>query len=166
MSTQRLPWIDTAISLMGTTEVAGKGDNPKIITWAKGIGGWVASFYKEDSIPWCGLFVGHCMKANGIEPAKDMLSALAWNKFGTKLDEPYYGCVIVFKRTGGGHVGFAVSQDKDTYHVLGGNQSDSVNITKIAKARCVGWRWPDYYQLPKVKLPYKTFNGKLSENEA
>lgn len=161
----RLPWLDTAISLLSTKEVPGSGNNPKIIQWAKDIGGWVASFYKEDSIPWCGLFVGHCMQANGIVPPPDMLSALAWNKYGMKLDEPMYGCIMVFGRNGGGHVGFAVSQDDNTYHVLGGNQSDNVTITRIAKNRLVGARWPEYYLLPKVKLPHRQFDGKISTNE-
>lgn len=166
MSKEPLPWLDTAISLIGTQETPGNADNPRIIQWAKNIGGWVASYYKSDSIPWCGLFVGHCMAANGITPPKDMLSALAWNNYGTKLKEPMYGCIIVFKRQGGGHVGFAVSQDATTYHVLGGNQSNSVNITRVAKERCVGWRWPDYYRLPGEKLPVRKFDGKISTNEA
>lgn len=163
---ESLPWIDTAISLVGTLEAPGAKNNNKIIEWAKKIGGFVASYYKQDSIPWCGLFVGHCLSTNDFKVSQDLLSALSWNKYGTKLDEPYYGCIIVFKREGGGHVGFAVGQDKTTYHVLGGNQSDSVNVTRVAKNRCVGWRWPDYYMLPKTKLPYKDFNGKISTNEA
>lgn len=164
---EKLPWLDTAISLISTKEVAGSANNPKILQWAKDIGGWVASFYKEDSIPWCGLFVGHCLQANDIKPPADMLSALAWNKYGSKLDEPMYGCIIVFKRGGGfGHVGFAVSQDSDTYHVLGGNQSDAVNVSRIVKDRCVGFRWPEYYLLPKTKLPFRQFNGKVTSDES
>ncbi len=38
---ERLPWIDTAVSLIGTLEAPGAKDNPKIIQWAKNIGGWV-----------------------------------------------------------------------------------------------------------------------------
>lgn len=162
---QRLPWIDTAISLIGTYEAPGAKNNPTILSWAKKIGGWVGSYYKQDSIPWCGLFVGHCLKENGFEVKQNLLSARSWNTYGKKLTEPYYGCIVVFSRQGGGHVGFAVSQDKDTIHVLGGNQSDSVNITKISKSRLLGYRWPDYHKLPMVKLPVRKFDGKISTNE-
>lgn len=65
-----------------------------------------------------------------------------------------------------GHVGFAVGQDKDYYHVLGGNQSDQVNITKIAKSRCVGIRWPSDYKGEKKPLKIQSLNVTISTNEA
>lgn len=162
-----LPWIVTAESLMFTDEAPGSANNPRIIKWAKGIGGWIASFYTADSIPWCGLFTAHCMRANGIPIGIDNpLSALAWNKFGVKT-EPCYGAVMVFSRTGGGHVGFYVSEDESTYHILGGNQSNSVNITRVSKERFVGARWPKGYE--SLRVPgriRRTFDGQISKNEA
>jgi uncharacterized protein (TIGR02594 family) len=164
---KELPWIVTAESLMFTNEVPGSGNNPRIMHWARGVGGWVAKEYSADSIPWCGLFAAHCMRANGIPLEIDNpLSALAWNQFGLKT-EPCYGAVIVFRRTGGGHVGFYMSEDEDTFHVLGGNQSDSVNITRVAKDRWVGCRWPKGYE--SLKVPgriRRTFDGQISKNEA
>lgn len=162
-----LPWIVTAESLMFTNETPGSASNPRIMRWAKGLGSWVRNVYTDDSVPWCGLFVAHCMNINGIKPEIDNpLSALAWNEFGVKT-EPCYGAVIVFKRTGGGHVGFVVSHDDDSYHVLGGNQSDSVNITRVDKSRFVGCRWPrDYINLKVSGLAKRSFSGQLSKNEA
>lgn len=162
---EKLPWMRTAIELLGTTEVPGTRSNPLIVEWAKEIGGEVASYYTDDSIPWCALFVGHCMHVNGIQPPKAMLAALSWKNFGAKLSEPSYGCILVFSRDGGGHVGFAVSQDADYFHVLGGNQGDTVNIIKVAKSRLVAMRWPPYFLLPDKKLTVKTFDGKISTNE-
>lgn len=162
---QKLPWLDVAYSLMGTQEIPGPKSNAKIISWAKSIGGWIQSFYKNDDIPWCGLFVGFCVQAAGLKPLPQMLSALAWNWYGKRLSEPYYGCILVFKRNGGGHVGFGIGQDKDTYHILGGNQSNSVNITRIAKSRCVGFRWPDSNIQPEIKLPYQDLKVSISTNE-
>lgn len=163
---QKLPWIDVALGLMGTKEIVGPKHNPKILEWAKAIDGWVKSFYTNDEIPWCGLFVGYCMHAVGLKPPPDMLAAKAWNRFGTKLDEPYYGCILVFARPGGGgHVGFAVGQDANSFHVLGGNQSNSVSTTKIAKDRLLGMRWPSADIKPKTKLQSKTLVAGLSTNE-
>ena len=34
------------------------------------------------------------------------------------------GDILTFKRNGGGHVGLYVGEDKDCYHVLGGNQGN------------------------------------------
>lgn len=78
------------------------------------------------------------------------------------------GDILVFKRDGGGHVGFYVAEDKDYYHVLGGNQSDSVNITRIAKYRCVGIRRCDWKtaQPNAVKKYIVEASGKISTNEA
>lgn len=161
-----LPWVNTATRLMGTTEIPGARSNPAIMSWAKSIGGWIASFYKDDDIPWCGLFVAHCMRDNNIEVAiKNPLSALEWNKFGIKT-APCYGAVMVFSRKGGGHVGFYVSEDDTSYHILGGNQSNAVNITKVAKDRFVGARWPKGFEHMKVPGRIKKqFDGKLSVNE-
>lgn len=164
---KELPWIVTAESLLFTSEIVGKNHNPRILGWAKKIGGFVGSYYTNDEIPWCGLFVAWCMKANEIPITIDNpLSALAWNKFGTKTD-PCYGAVMVFSRSGGGHVGFYVSEDSESYHILGGNQSNQVNVTKVAKARFVGARWPSGYEALKTPGRIKrTFDGQLSTNEA
>lgn len=164
---KEIPWVTTAEALLFTNEAPGTADNPRILRWAQDFGGWVASFYKKDSIPWCGLFVGHCMRINGIHVGiQNPLSALAWNKFGVKCD-PMYGAVMVFSRSGGGHVGFYVSEDRDAFHILGGNQSDTVNVTRISKSRFVGARWPsgyEYFMTPG--RIYRTFTGQLSVNEA
>jgi hypothetical protein len=42
------------------------------------------------------------------------------------------GDVLAFVRNGGGHVGLYVDEDASAYHVLGGNQSDRVSITRVA----------------------------------
>lgn len=159
-----LPWMDTAAGLIGLEEYAGSSNNKKIVAWADDVG--VEDTYTADSIPWCGLFVAYCFVHNNMKASSAPLWALSWNNWGEKLSSPVYGCVLVFKRDGGGHVGFAVSQDADYFHVLGGNQSDMVSVTKIAKSRCVGYRWPSGFDGPKKKLPTKKFDGKVSTNEA
>lgn len=137
------PWMREAISLLGTKEIPGSKSNRSIVEWATEVSSDVADIYTTDSIPWCGLFVAYCINESGIEPISQPLWALSWKKFGTELSEGAFGAILVFKRDGGGHVGFYVSEDEDYYHVLGGNQSDMVCVSKVSKDNCVGIRWPE-----------------------
>lgn len=143
MSELELPWLDTAKSHIGLKEIPGRKSNPTILQWASDVN--VENVYKNDDTPWCGLFVAHCMEDNDIDWIDGPLWALNWNKFGIKTT-PRFGCVMVFKRNGGGHVGFYISEDSDTYHILGGNQSNSVNVTRVRKSQFVGARWPEGYE--------------------
>lgn len=137
-NTETLPWMVIARSLVGTKEY-GRGDNPVIMQWAE-----LADIpgYSGDDIPWCGLFVAHCLSAAGIDPIDQPLWARNWAKFGTKLDDPAYGAVMVFVRNGGGHVGFYVGEQGSSYLILGGNQSDSVNVSPVSKSRLMAVRYP------------------------
>lgn len=159
------PWMKIAYSLNGTKEFAGKGNNPKIIEWAKKLGGWFASFYKEDSIPWCGLFVAHCIKEAGFPVQGDALSALGWSDYG-KPCHPCVGAIMVFSRQGGGHVGFYVGEDKDAFHILGGNQSDMVSVARVSKSRHVQTRWPTAHPMSTTGRVWLTAKTNLSGNEA
>jgi len=167
----KAPWMETAESFIGLKEYPGRANNAEILRWAELVGGWTKSYYKRDSIPWCGLFVGVCMVLNGIRPSPDALRAKAWAKWdgGRRLREPAMGCILVFSRRGGGHVGFYVGEDKYYYHVLGGNQSDAVNVKKISKNRIMAYVWPKGKQFEKFLKKgrvYRKFDGKISYNEA
>jgi uncharacterized protein (TIGR02594 family) len=163
---ESLPWMTTAINLIGTKEIPGRVHNKKILDWAKNIGGWVKSYYKNDEIPWCGLYIAHCMREADIPlEISNPLSAREWLKFGEKV-KPAYGSIMVFSRKGGGHVGFYVSEDTKYYHILGGNQSNQVNIIKIDKSRFLGAVWPKTYQSDYANNRIiKKFDGKISVNE-
>lgn len=162
-NTNDLPWMDVAKKLIGTNEEPGSGDNPDIIRWARDLG--LINDYNHDSIPWCGLFAAHVVSEAGFDVPDAPLWALSWKNWGVRSDEAY-GALVVFKRTGGGHVGFLVGQDDDNYHVLGGNQSDTVSITKIDKYRCVGIRWPDGVDNSlKKELPVQSLDVSVSTNE-
>ena len=136
-------WIREARRFMGLKEIAGSASNSTILGWAKKLGGWIANAYTNDDIPWCGLFVANVIATtlpNEGLPANP-LSALAWGKFG-RWCNPGLGAILVFTRKGGGHVGFYVGEDDQVFYVLGGNQSNSVSITKIDKSRLYASRWP------------------------
>lgn len=164
----QLVWFQEARRLLGTREKPGVGNNPTILDWA----GDQGIQYKSDDIPWCGLFVGHCIAATlGNEPTPSgLLRARAWERFGI-ASPATPGTVLVFWRksigSGLGHVGFYAGEDDSAYRVLGGNQSDSVSLAWIAKDRLVAARWPATVppHPPKpVKLSSRT--ESLSWNEA
>lgn len=142
-----------ALKEFGTLEVRGSKNNQKIIKWAAEVGAETARIYLSDDIPWCGLFMAVVAKRAGKEIVRDPLWALNWGNFGTHVTEPMLGDVLIFTRTTSdgkkaGHVGLYVGEDEDDYHVLGGNQSDCVCITKKLKQRLYVARRPDYHQMP------------------
>lgn len=152
------------LSLFGTTEVPGKANNAKILEWADGLG--LDDVYSADSIPWCGLYVAYVIKKSGREPVRDPLWARNWANWGVPSTTPSLGDILVFVRDGGGHVGFYIAEDDTAYHVLGGNQSDKVCFTRIAKNRCIAVRSPVYTNRPTTAKPYHLeASGALSTNE-
>jgi uncharacterized protein (TIGR02594 family) len=156
-------WLAVARAQLGVREAAGPASNPKIMGWAKAVGRALGITYSDDSVPWCGLFAGYCVTQASYVPPPVAVRASAWSEWGEACS-PMLGCILVFKRQGGGHVGFYLGEDKTAYHVLGGNQSDAVTVARIAKDRCVAVRWPRGY--PKTKPVLMDATGKLSENEA
>jgi uncharacterized protein (TIGR02594 family) len=96
------------------------------------------------------------MAVNGIKPCAAPLSALAWASWGQKLNAPTPGTVLVYSRAGGGHVTLYESEDETYYYYCrGGNQSDSINVTKIAKSRAIkAIRWPTGFPLPTAGRKY------------
>jgi len=155
-----------AVKLIGTKEVAGDGDNPVILAWAKELG--IEKVYHKDATPWCALFVAYVVKKAGFEPVSNTLWARAWSQFGTQQQVAMLGDVLVFTREGGGgHVGFYVGNDKDCYHVLGGNQGDQVKVARIAKNRCIAIRrcaWK-IKQPDNVRVINLASSGEVSKNE-
>lgn len=155
-----------ALKLFGTVEAAGSKDNPIILAWAAEIG--LAKTYSHDSIPWCGLFIGLVAKRAGKDVVDSPLWALSWADFGKPAaGAPMLGDVLAFKRDGGGHVALYVGEDAGAYHCLGGNQSDQVCISRIAKSRLYKARRPIYNVQPSnVRKIVLASNGRLSSNEA
>lgn len=146
--------VTEALKEYGTVETPGTKNNAKIMAWAKEAG--LTKTYTADSVPWCGLFMALvCKRAKKAYPTNNPLWALNWAKFGKEAGQPGLGDVLVFVRTGGGHVGIYIGEDKSYYHVLGGNQSDAVTITRIAKNRLYAARRAPFLRfLPASARPY------------
>jgi uncharacterized protein (TIGR02594 family) len=161
--------IQEALKLHGVQEIVGKGSNKTIIDWRDELNaaGVAIVGYSDDDIPWCGLFAAIVVQRAGKRGVPSPLWARNWAKFGTGVNEAGLGDVLVFVRNGGGHVGFYVAEDATAYHVLGGNQSNKVCVTRIEKARCISIRRPVYSVRPDSVKSYRVAStGILSRNEA
>lgn len=152
-----------ALKLYATHE---KGNNPIILGWAREVD--LDKVYRHTSIAWCGLFAAVVAKRAGWEPVASPLWARNWARFGIAAPVPMLGDVLVFTRGKGGHVGFYVGEDASFFHVLGGNQSDAVTITRIAKSRLIAARQPAWrIKAPANRRPIKmAASGPVSTNEA
>lgn len=170
------PWLSYMRAITGTREIPGAMSNPLILSWRDELlESWQElkpnlSWYKNDDTPWCGLAVAYVIGKAGYMPPVAPLRALNWHtswSMGKRLLTPVQGAVLVFKRPGGGHVGLYESEDETAYNVRGGNQANSVNVTRIAKNRCVGIMWPRDAPVPKsARRVFLSARGKLSTNES
>lgn len=154
-------WITLARQFIGLREEKGPAHNPEILQMWRDIkrGG-----IKDDETPWCAAFVGAILERRGI-PSSRFESAMSYRKWGDRLASPVPGCVVVFERQGGGHVGFVVGQDAaGNLMVLGGNQSDEVNIRSFPRHRAVDYRWPLGMPVSAEPLPLMAAAASVRES--
>ena len=118
------------LSVHGLAEAEGAADNPAILRLADEAG---IADYGHDATPWCGLALAWAAAQAGFDRPDKPLWALDWLRFGTPVEAPMLGDVLVFARDGGGHVGLYVGEDTSHWHVLGGNQGDQVSIRRFAR---------------------------------
>lgn len=153
---QELPWIQEAKRVMGRHETR---DSAFLKKWLKSDGKTLGD---PAQLPWCGDFVETCLRlALPAEPfsgrvAQNPYLARNWLEFGQPC-QPALGAVGVFWRGNpqgtSGHVGFLVGESAQDYYVLGGNQGNSVSVTRILKTRLVGTRWPASFNSIPAPLP-------------
>jgi len=155
-----IKWIAEARKHIGLREVKGGQHNPLILQFWKDIkrGG-----IKDDETPWCAAFVGAMLERTGVQSTR-FESARSYLDWGRHLDAPAYGCVVVFTRDGGGHVGFVVGKTPSgDLLVLGGNQGDAVCIRAFPTSRVSGYRWPVTEFMESRPLPVMSVQGSISE---
>lgn len=132
---------EIAQSYFGTTEGPGSEDNPAIMAMYASVGhDWV----EHDAVAWCAAFVGHCLERAGLRSTR-RLNARSYLEWGIPVDlaDAQTGDIVIFSRgskSWQGHVGFFVKATGAMIEVLGGNQSDAVNIQRYAKSRLLGVR--------------------------
>src|SRR6185436_14427813 len=163
-----------ALALFGVDELAGRGDSPTILSWARELG---LKSYRHDETAWCGLFLALCARRAGYALPPTPLWALSWKRWGTPVREPMLADVLVFHRkvidpkSGKaalyGHTALYVGEDARAFHVYGGNQNDRVCTTRIAPARLVAarrCRWK-VGQPANIRKVWLSAAGALSAGE-
>jgi uncharacterized protein (TIGR02594 family) len=131
-----------AESYIGLKEFKG-GENEIILEFFRKVG---HPEVKEDEVPWCSAFAGACLVMAGYDGTKSLMarSWLNWKKAET-IHSPRFGDICIFSRGSGkvyGHVAFFVKWDNDYIYCLGGNQANSVSVTKISREKLLGFRRP------------------------
>lgn len=161
------PWIVLAMQKKGLHESTNKSALMAFLKQGKGTIG------DPSKVPWCGDFVETCIAVSlpgEVVPANPY-AAINWAKFG-KETTPRVGAILSFHRGNPagweGHVGFYVGEDSSHYHVLGGNQSNAITITRIAKNRLRpgGCRWPTTYPMNTSARVTSPGNLQITVNEA
>lgn len=134
-------WLSVARAFVGVTEIPGASSNPVILRWASDI---KAPAYTNDDTAWCAVFMNRLFLACQLPVAGsgwDLLRAKSFETWGQSCPISL-GAVLTFSRPEGAHVALYTGERPDAYRVIGGNQSNSVNETWIAKNRLTSIRWP------------------------
>ena len=156
-------WVQSARRYLGVAEIPGVAENPIIQRWLRKL----RAAWNSESVPWCGTFVATCLDECGLPKPVHWYRALAYLDYGEHIFTPMLGCIVVFSRTGGGHVGFAAGRNEHgAYMILGGNQGDRVSIAAFDTARVLGYRWPPGAPRSATPLPLYRGNYPVSTNEA
>jgi len=145
-------WLELAWRDEGVREKKGSLSNPKVMRYYKDVG---ADWVKGDGVAWCAAFVGSCLERAGLGSTRSLM-ARSYLKWGRKIAHPKKGAIAVFSRGSNkslGHVGFYIGENARSIFLLGGNQSDGVNISTYPKSRLLGYRWP------------KRRGGRISQGE-
>lgn len=151
----RQRWTEELLAVYGLHEVR---DTTRLRAWLKSDGSTLGN---PAELPWCGDAMETAIKrALPEEPLSGDLKANPywarnWLGFGVTC-QPVSDAIAVFARANGaGHVGVIVGQDSRSWHILGGNQGDSINVTAIDKRRLLGCRWPRTVFNPNVPAPIR-----------
>lgn len=132
-------WLAAARQHLGVAEIPGKATAPIIARWLREL----RAAWNSDDVPWCGTFVAAVLRDATVPLPAAWYRARAWLDWGTPIASPVPGCIVVYERAGGGHVGFVVGRDaQGRVMTLGGNQGDRVSIAPFEPSRVLGYRWP------------------------
>lgn len=143
-------WMDIANAERGVKEVVGNTHNPRIIEYHA----TTTLKATTDEVPWCSSFLNWIMKAAKYHFTKSA-AARSWLDYGQEC-ELQLGCIVVFRRPGGHHVGFCAGWTPNTITVLGGNQANQVNLRPYLRRDLLGCRLPK----PLKLVDQQVFNAR------
>lgn len=150
-STSLPPWMAEMHRKMGLHEVR---DNSALADWMRSFGRYLGN---PKDLPWCGDAVESCIAKT--LPRETLPSnpffAQAWKGFGVDVGGPIVGSIGVIRwNASSGHVGFVAGIDGNRVNLLGGNQSNAINISSFPRAKFIAFRWPStfpVYHYPALK---------------
>ncbi len=137
------PWLGHAYDLLNAGTGLSKDPEARLLKWIDRIDRRLPVI----SLPWCGFFVAHCLAEvlEDFTPPRHYFRARHWQTWGEPA-RPQLGAIMhiwyMKPNSPFGHVGFYVGEDSDCYHLLGGNQHDTIMIMRFSKLRCDAVRWP------------------------
>ncbi len=140
---------DLAQRFSGVAEAAGSASNPQILAMLHLDENWP----EGDDVAWCSAFANYIAWLLRL-PRSKSLRARSWLSIGRpiRIEEAEAGFdVVILKRGEGeqpgpevidapGHVGFFAGREGDAVLLLGGNQSDAVNVGRYPSSRVLGVR--------------------------
>lgn len=149
MKKMKITPFDLAQRFIGVSEVSGTASNPQILAMLKLDQDWP----QGDEVPWCAAFLNYITWLLRLPRSKN-LRARSWLLVGNSvpLEEAEAGFdVVILKRGPGnqpgpevieakGHVGFFAGKEGDHVLILGGNQSDAVNVSRYPAKDILGIR--------------------------
>jgi len=152
-------WMDIALKYKGQKEIKGSRHNPVVVAFFAKSG---HPEIKDDETAWCAAYLNAVLYEAGRRGTKSLLAKSFLNL--PDSDEvkgvPQYGDIVVLHRgspsSWQGHVGFFVKWDDEFVYLLGGNQSDGVNVSKFPRSRIAGVRRPRTEVTQAPALPKMT----------
>lgn len=125
---------------IGVTGIDGSAHNKRILAYFTEAG---FSWVKDDETAWCAAFVNWVLKKSGLK-GTGSLAARSFLNYGKRTDAPQIGDLAVFWRisrnSAFGHVAFYIAHDKRFVYVLGGNQSNAVNVKAFPLSQLLEYR--------------------------
>jgi len=126
---------------VGVKETPGPEHSPRVLQYFDRAGhGWV----KDDETAWCAAYVGWVIEQAGGLSTK-MLNARSYLDWGVKSHGELGDVVVLWRikpESAWGHVGFLIASRDGFVYLLGGNQSNEVNIMAYPSSRVLGYRKP------------------------
>lgn len=157
-------WYSWAGKEIGTTEIVGPENNPRVVEYWKL--GKVKLDVRDDEVPWCAAFVNAALESCGI-PGTGSGRARSF-EVGSLFNEadPRIGAIVVLSSNRGaasGHVGFLAGVGPRRVLLRGGNQGNRVCDAAFDSAKIVAMLWPriapPFHHYPKA--PTVDASGRL-----
>jgi uncharacterized protein (TIGR02594 family) len=131
-----------ALRFIGLREISTPGHDHPFIQWCHSLCN--LGFDQLDEVPWCSsIMVGWCWMLTLPNPRSAM--SRSWLPIGriVQNEEATVGFDVVVMKRGdppSGHVGIFCGWQGEKVYLLGGNQSNSVNVSLFPKSDILGIR--------------------------